>query len=151
MRYAAFQALLSRVAARAGIKTRVFAHLFRHSRATFLASNLTAQLCARFGWVQGSEQSGTYVHLSGRDADDAILELYGIKRNARKDIGLLMPKPCAACKLVNAFNCDICIGCGAPIKSIPQPDPTRSKTALLKSKWPREQGSDAEEKSLVAN
>ncbi len=150
MRYAAFQALLSRVAARAGIKTRAFAHLFRHSRATFLASYLTeAQLCVRFGWVQGSEQPGTYVHLSGRDADDAILELYGMKRNARKDIGLLRPKPCAACKLVNAFNCEVCIGCGAPIKSIRRPDPTKSKASLPKSKWPSERGSDVEQ-SLAA-
>ena len=30
------------------------------------------------GWFIGSREDATYVHLSGRDTDKAILELYGI-------------------------------------------------------------------------
>lgn len=137
MRYASFQALVRRVAKRAGIRTRVYPHLFRHSRATFLANYLTeAQLCARFGWVQGSEQPGTYVHLSGRDADDAILALYGVKRDSEDEIKLLMPKPCEQCGVVNAFNCDICMNCGAPLASLERPAVEPRGTELLKSRWP---------------
>ena len=137
MRYAAFQAMIPRIAQRAGIKTRVFPHLFRHSRATFLASYLTeAQLCARFGWIQGSEQPGTYVHLSGRDADEAILELYGIKKNARDDIELLVPKPCENCNAVNAFNCEVCMNCGFPLKRIRKPDRARPRTHVPTTAWP---------------
>jgi len=138
MRYAAFQALIPRIAKRAGIRTRVYPHLFRHSRATFLASYLTeAQLCVRFGWVQGSEQPGTYVHLSGRDADEAILELYGIKKNAKGDIKVLLPKPCENCDAINAFNCQVCMNCGYPLKQVPKPDPTSPKTYLPMSRWPK--------------
>lgn len=133
MRTVAFQMLVKRVAQRAGIKTRVYPHLFRHSRATFLASYLTEpQLCARFGWVHGSEQPGTYVHLSGRDADDAMLELYGIKKNKAKDILLLMPRRCERCQLVNAFNCDVCIGCGSPIRTVTSAPRSPS---LLRAGW----------------
>jgi len=123
MRYSALQTLMPRIAKRAGIKTRVFPHLFRHSRATFLASYLTeAQLCARFGWIQGSEQPGTYVHLSGRDADDAILELYGMMRESNEDIKLLLPKPCSNCQVMNAFTCSVCVGCGSPLDVAPRPN-----------------------------
>jgi hypothetical protein len=39
-----------------------------------------------FGWVQASKMAAIYVHLSGRDVDHAILELYRIKplENASK-------------------------------------------------------------------
>ena len=136
MAYSAFQSMVPRIAQRAGIKTRVYPHLFRHSRATFLASYLTeAQLCARFGWIHGSEQPGTYVHLSGRDADEAILELYGIKKDSGQDIKLLIPKPCQNCEVVNAFNCAVCVNCGSPIQAVPKPDPARARTYLPKSRW----------------
>ena len=116
MRYQNFQGLIPKIAKAAGIKTRVHAHLLRHSRATFLASYLTeSQLCARFGWIHGSEQPGTYVHLSGRDSDDAILKLYGIKKDSERDVKWLMHKPCAKCGVSNAFNNVVCVGCGIPL------------------------------------
>ncbi len=53
-------------------------HLFRHSRATYLANHLTeAQLKQFFGWTQASDMASRYVHLSGRDLDSAILNLGG--------------------------------------------------------------------------
>jgi len=69
--------VLSRSALRAGIKKQIHPHLFRHSRATHLASRLTeAQLKEMFGWAAGSDQAATYVHLSGRNVDDAVLRTY---------------------------------------------------------------------------
>ena len=69
--------ILERAARRADIKKRVHPHLFRHSRATDLAARLTeAQLKEVFGWAPGSAQAATYVHLSGRNVDEAVLRTY---------------------------------------------------------------------------
>jgi integrase len=49
--YSAAKAALKEIAKRAGIRKRVYPHLFRHSRATMLANHLTeAQLKQHFGW-----------------------------------------------------------------------------------------------------
>ncbi len=64
----------------AGINKRVYPHLFRHSRATIMASHLTEfQMNQYFGWIQGSKMASTYVHLSGRDLDNALLEFNGME------------------------------------------------------------------------
>ena len=38
---------------------------------------------AHFGWIQASDMPSIYVHLSGRDIDDAVLKANGI---VQKDI-----------------------------------------------------------------
>ena len=59
-----------------GLKKRCNPHIFRHSRATFLAKHLTeAQLKMFFGWTQNSDMAARYVHLSGRDLDTVILSI----------------------------------------------------------------------------
>ncbi|MDP2717386.1 MAG: tyrosine-type recombinase/integrase, partial [Candidatus Micrarchaeota archaeon] len=69
--------MLKKLAKSAGITKKVYPHLFRHSRATFLASKLTeAQMKEYFGWTQCSDMAATYVHLSGRDVDQSLLKLY---------------------------------------------------------------------------
>ncbi len=73
---------IKRIAKRAGIRKRVYAHLFRHSRATFLAPHMTeAQLCVYLGWVIGSGMPKVYIHLSCDDLDDTLLKIPNI-RNA---------------------------------------------------------------------
>jgi len=77
MGYANACKVLRKAAARAGVSKRVNPHAFRHARATHLANFLTeSQLKEFFGWSQGSEMAKVYVHLSGRDIDNAILEMY---------------------------------------------------------------------------
>jgi integrase len=74
--YAAFRKRLQVLAVRAGIGKRIYPHLFRHSRATFLASYLTeAQLCAYHGWTIGSSMPRIYVHLSSKDLDSTLMNI----------------------------------------------------------------------------
>ena len=68
--------MLRKTGKRAGLEKGCNPHLFRHSRATFLAKHLTeAQMKEYFGWTQASDMAAIYVHLSGRDVDNALLKL----------------------------------------------------------------------------
>lgn len=99
---------------RAGIKKRFNPHIFRHSRATFLANFLTkAQLKVYFGWVQGSDIAGTYVHLSGRDTDQKILEINGMAEENKKKEQELKPKICPRCNSLNSYNSNYCSKCAS--------------------------------------
>lgn len=80
--------IIKRAARAAGIKKRVYPHLFRHSRASYLANFMTeSQLCEYFGWKQGSDMPRIYVHLSGRNLDEAVLKINGIYVQESKVIG----------------------------------------------------------------
>lgn len=77
--YGACNQVLKKWAQRAGVKKRVYPYLFRHSRATELADHLSIwQLMEFFGW-RDPQTAMIYVHLSGKNIDEAILRIYGIK------------------------------------------------------------------------
>ena len=113
--------LLKEAGRKAGIDKPLNPHHFRHSRATELAKKFTeAQLCNYMGWVIGSREAATYVHLSGRDIDSQILEMYGLRENEEKEIERFKPIDCPRCNTVNdpaARFCDNC-GLGLDEKSI---------------------------------
>ena len=112
--YAAVRAMLRRVAKKAAMGKRINPHIFRHSRATHLAIELTeAQMNEYFGWVQGSEMPSTYVHLSGRDVDSALLKMYGIKDEDKEKEVKLRPKTCVRCGQLNSSVSKFCTSCGA--------------------------------------
>ncbi|NIO23003.1 MAG: tyrosine-type recombinase/integrase [Candidatus Aenigmarchaeota archaeon] len=91
-------------------------HLFRHSRATELANHLTeAQMNKFFGWANGSDMPSVYVHLSGRDIDNAILNLYGKGNREEKLQGKLTPRLCPRCKENNLETDTLCLNCGLPL------------------------------------
>jgi site-specific recombinase XerD len=51
-------------------------YILRHSRATHLANHLTeAQMCIFFGWQHGTKVVRRYIHLSGKDVDNALIAL----------------------------------------------------------------------------
>ncbi len=89
---------------------RLYPYVFRHSRATHLAKHMTeAQLCQHFGWVQGSRMPRTYIHLSGRDVDNTMLEMYNLKpKEDRKEAGLMR---CPICREMNPPSACTCWKC----------------------------------------
>jgi len=101
------------IAARAGIKKPVNPHAFRHARLTYLAKKLTdAQLKQFAGWTQASSMAAVYVHLSGRDTDEAILGIYGLTDSKKDEAPRL--KVCPLCRMPNAPEAQHCINkaCG---------------------------------------
>ncbi len=116
-KYNTITSALNSVAARAGVRKRVNPHSFRHSRATHLANHLTeAQMKEYFGWVQGSDMAAVYVHLSGRDVDDALLRMHGVKKEqTEKPDGQLKLKPCPRCRTDNPCTNRFCSLCGLPL------------------------------------
>lgn len=111
MRYNALARILKDAFRSAGIKKRCNPHLFRHSRASILANHLTEfQMNQYFGWVQGSDMPSTYVHLSGRDLDDAILRMNGL---AEEEKPKETPKRCFRCDTINAKENTYCTKCAA--------------------------------------
>lgn len=113
MKYQAVTTTIKRIAEKVGVKKKTNPHNFRHSRATYLANHLTeAQMKEFFGWIQGSDMASIYVHLSGRDVDNALLKVYGIKNNEEKEESQLKPKNCPRCNEINTFNNKFCSKCG---------------------------------------
>ncbi|MBW3001853.1 tyrosine-type recombinase/integrase [Candidatus Woesearchaeota archaeon] len=112
--YSTIRKLIIDLCKEAGIKKRCNPHIFRHSRATFLANHLTEfQMNSYFGWVQGSDMPSTYVHLSGKDTDSALLKLNGVVREKEHDQTLLTPQKCPRCEIINSHESKFCNKCGA--------------------------------------
>jgi len=119
--HSTFLRVLDRAERKAGIKKRIYPHLFRHSRATHLAQDFTEQeLKVIFGWSGGSRMPATYVHLSGGDIDRKILEKRGILNRNEACLDATEPlhvKTCANCKEKNSPNANFCMVCGSAISS----------------------------------
>jgi len=108
--------LLKELASKAGIKKKVNPHAFRHARATFLANYLTeAQMKEFFGWVQASKMAEVYVHLSGRDVDNALLNVYGIREGAKAKEPKIKLERCPRCGEVIDPSRIFCQKCWLPV------------------------------------
>jgi len=123
--HATFLRILDRAKLKAGIKKRIYPHLFRHSRATHLAQDFTEQeLKVIFGWSGGSRMPATYVHLSCKDIDRKMLEKRGICSEECEKQQPISMKICANCKEKNSPNANFCMVCGSAISS---PEAIRNK------------------------
>ncbi|MBS3165686.1 site-specific integrase [Candidatus Woesearchaeota archaeon] len=115
MRYAAFTRIVRRGFMNAGIQKRCNPHMFRHSRATEMASFLTEfQMNQYFGWTQGSDMPSTYVHMNGKEVDSAILAMNGIQEEGIKKIEN-KPLLCSRCEFVNPVDTKFCLRCSLPL------------------------------------
>lgn len=115
MQYHAFRKIITEAAAKAGIKKRIHPHLFRHSRSTELAQYLTeSQMEEHLGWIHGSAMPATYVHLSGKQIDDAVLSIYGKKRREEMRPELTS-RTCPRCEKENGPTSKFCARCGLPL------------------------------------
>ncbi|MBV8518814.1 MAG: tyrosine-type recombinase/integrase [Acidobacteria bacterium] len=115
--YQALRKLIHDYFVQAGITKRVYPHLFRHSRATYvLASGLMteAQAKAYFGWSPNSEQLATYAHLLASDANAAILRENNLVQQ-REVTDELRAITCYRCHALNAPTNDYCTTCNAVI------------------------------------
>ena len=115
--YAAIVKTLRVVMKAAGVNKPTNPHLWRHSRATYLANHLTeAQLCGVLGWVVGSKEARTYVHLSGKETNESIRRLYGreTKTETKKE-SVLTPRKCEICGEANEPAREICQKCNNPL------------------------------------
>ncbi|MFH1840092.1 MAG: site-specific integrase [Nanoarchaeota archaeon] len=115
--YASVRKLLARLKKKAGIKKRIYNHLFRHTRVTHLLGNKQineAQAKVYFGWVPSSKMLSEYSHLLSSDVNDAILDLHGIKKEEQKE-SKLKPKHCPTCKAINASDALFCQRCSKPL------------------------------------
>jgi integrase len=114
MTYDDIRMVLKRTAERAGIRRRIYPHLFRHTRATILAGKAigNAPLENQMGWILGSRQTRTYVHLSGKEQDNAILKAYGIEVQDNDAMTEARPKACPRCNEPNDTMARFCWKCG---------------------------------------
>jgi len=119
MNYAAMRKVFKVTMQRAGIKKKYNPHLWRHSRATYLAQYLTeAQLCKVMGWVIGSKEVRTYVSLSQRDTREAIRRVYGLGKKEKERESILTPKKCEICGEVNRPQDEYCKRCHNPLSTL---------------------------------
>jgi len=113
--YNAARKLLRELAERAGVKKRVNPYSFRHSQATYMANFLTeAQMSEYFGWKQGSKMPSVYVRLSGRDIDNRLLELHGLKAKTNERLEQTV-KSCPRCQTSNPSASKFCNRCGSAL------------------------------------
>ena len=118
LRIIGLQKFFKRVARKAGITKRVNPYVFRHTRLTHLSKILTeAVLCEIAGWVQGSEMPRNYVHLSGRDVDQAILRAYGLIKPS-EPVSPKVPIKCARCANLNPNDAETCFKCGFALSEL---------------------------------
>ena len=100
---------------RSGIQKPIHPHSFRHARATYLARFLSdSQMKTYFGWSPNSNMCAVYVHLSGRDNDEAVLRSAGIKTEDTVEQSPLLEKECPRCRAKNTGTASYCQTCGKP-------------------------------------
>ncbi len=131
--YTTLRDMLQRAAKKAGITKRVNMHSFRHARATHLAKNLTEQqLKIYLGWTAGSSMAATYVHLSGKDVDDAILRAAGVEIPEERKRPELATVRCVRCKELQSAKNAFCFKCGLPMSETAYVQEKQAEADILK-------------------
>ncbi len=116
MQYNAFKKIIKKAFVKAGINKKCNPHIFRHARATEMASHLTEfQMNQYFGWTQGSNMPSTYVHMNGKEVDHAILVMNGVQ-DQQFNKPEHRPTLCSRCEFLNPANTQFCLRCSLPLQ-----------------------------------
>lgn len=108
--------LLKNLAGQIGITKPVNPHAFRHARATHLAKHLPEAVMKQlFGWTNDSKMAAVYNHLSGKDVDDALLRLHGIKKEDTEETKKPNMRICSKCGTSNSILSHFCKKCNTPL------------------------------------
>lgn len=138
MTYTAARKLLQVAAQKAKIKKPINPHNFRHSRATALGAAGINQAIMNevMGWKPGSTTSGVYMHLSGKQIDDALLPaMYGVKTEKKEtDHPQMFPIKCISCGELNPHNSKRCKKCNNIIGVITKEDLQQNSMVVEMSK-----------------
>lgn len=113
--YRYFCHLVTVLAAKAGIKKRVYPYLFRHSRATYLFKSIRESLAKQqLGHSPNSRMAQVYCHLNEEDLKEAHEKLRGMKIEAKpiQEDG----QTCKACNHVNSMSATFCSVCRCALK-----------------------------------
>jgi site-specific recombinase XerD len=131
--YRGFFQVFKYLAKQAGIKKHVNPKALRHARATFLANHLSdAQMRQLFGWTQASKMTAVYVHLSGRDVDNALLQLHGLAPRGTDETKLKVTV-CPRCSEKNSPDAIYCGRCALPLDPQAVQWEDRAMDGLLKN------------------
>lgn len=132
MTYPAARKLLQVAAKKAGIKKPIHPHNFRHSRATKLcALGISGNILNEyFGWTQSSRSVATYLHLSGRQVDNTLLDkAYGIStQESNNPQPFMFPIKCFSCGEMNSYDSKRCKKCNSIIGNLSNEDLEEQKT-----------------------
>jgi len=153
MNYGSFRALIKRLTRKAGIKKRIYPHLFRHTRVTHLLLKKQineAQAKIYFGWTPSSKMLAEYAHLVSRDVNDVMLQIHGIKTDKKEEKPRI--KQCPRCKKINGKEDLFCRYCGSPldVKTAIKLDEKRNAADEIMLKLLKELLSEKEIKTLIA-
>lgn len=112
--YGALYQIVETLAKRAGLPDDISPHSLRHASATHHATKLNEfQMRQFYGWTGNSPMPARYVHLSGRDLDDAIREYNGLPAATHAAApSPTKPKECPRCKHNNSALSSFCMHCG---------------------------------------
>lgn len=109
---------LVKIAGKAGINKSVNPHRFRHARATHMAAHMTEEQLKKYlGWTAGSNMAAIYVHLSGKDIDNAVLNMNGLDVEERQEENALKTIKCPRCKQIQDARNESCHTCWLSFKS----------------------------------
>ncbi|TET91571.1 MAG: hypothetical protein E3J35_02360 [Methanomassiliicoccales archaeon] len=90
--YGGYRDALRKAVKKARLKKKIYAHLFRHSRAThLLRSGWSPEIvCKYMGWAPGSPMVGRYSHLADQDVDNAVYEMHNKTPPKPREIETIM-------------------------------------------------------------
>ncbi len=129
--YSYLRCHLRQYATDAGITKKVWLYLMRHTQLTLLAKKLSDQTLRVYGnWSPNSNMAKKYVHLSGKDIDEAILEMHGIRIKDDSN-GIIRLDTCPRCSTQNTPDNQRCSQCGYILDGALLPQDAKTQQGVI--------------------